>query len=129
MLASALILEAAQRNNEQRKVENRRRAEPEHGLMDDDLIAGIDLHILTGNVVPAARILAGRNVWIETVRRAIGLRMQIAGGKVNQPALNAFVAGALSVLELRRLRHGVEDDLVGGEHRVMLVVDQKRVVR
>ena len=95
--------------------------------MDDDLVAGNDVHVFAGDVIAAARILARRDVRVEAVRGAVGIGVQIVGGEMDEPALDAFVAGALAVDELRRLLDRVEDDLVGREHRVVLVIDEERM--
>ena len=95
--------------------------------MYNDFVARHDVHRLTGDVITAARILAGRDVRIAAVRGSIRVGVQIRGGKMHESALNAFVACALAVFELRRLFDRVEDDDVGLEHRVVLVIDQKRM--
>ena len=123
----ALIVDGAQRNDELGNVEHGCRAEPQDGFVDDDPIAGNHVHAFTGDVVTAARILAGRQVWVQAVRGTVRIGVQIGRVKVDQADLHAFGRLAFAFFKLRRLAHGVENDRLGGENRIALVIDDERV--
>ena len=82
---------------------------------------------LAGDVIPGARIFAGRDARVQPVRRTVGVGVQIVGLKVNEAALDALRRFAVALEQFGRFADRIEVDLVGGEDRVVRVIDQKRM--
>ena len=61
------------------------------------------------------------------MRGPVGIGVQIVAAKCTRPRCTPSSLAPLPLVELRRLLDRVEDDDVGGEHRVVLVVDEKRM--
>jgi hypothetical protein len=121
---AARIVDVAQRNHEERQVEDRERPEEDDGLARDELVARRHVDRARFHVIAAVRILAGREVRVIAVGHAVRARHEVLRAEVQFALRDALDRFAAPVLEGRAARAHVEHDLVGVENRVLRAIDE-----